>query len=69
MPRASNIYILQRRSDGLIKAGWTVKGEMEYWLKERDESREVLETTYLVICCRDGFGTGHATIVPWGEIL
>lgn len=69
MARASNVYILQRRLDGVILAGWTVKYQMENWLETRSESREAIETVYQVVRCQDGFGTPNTTIVPWEEIL
>jgi hypothetical protein len=73
MARASNVYVLQRKNDngsigGVILAGWTVKYQMEYWLKQRDESRATLELLYQVVRCQDGFGTQNTTIVPWEEI-
>ena len=68
MSRASNVYILQQREDGLILAGWTVKREMVYWLSHRDESPEWLKENYQIVRCRDSHGTENTTIVPWEEI-
>jgi hypothetical protein len=74
MSRASNVYILQRKRDGLILAGWTVKGEMEYWLCERDATHRATQTIewlkeyYQIVRCQDGRGVKNTTIVPWEDI-
>lgn len=69
MARASCIYVLQRKHDGKIMAGWTVKYEISDWISTRDESRKAVEITYQIVRCRDGYGAEYTTIVPWEEII
>lgn len=68
MARASCIYVLQRKRDGKIMAGWTVKYEIAAWMESLDEKREAIERVYQIVRCRDGHGTVNTTIVPWEEI-
>jgi len=69
LARASNVYVVQRVSDGAVLAGWTVKYQMEEWLRCRDMSRDAMERTLKVVRCKDGGGLEHTTVVPWEEIL
>jgi hypothetical protein len=66
MPRASNIYVLQRRAGGVI-AAWTVKHEMESFIASREMPRKSIEIIYEVVRLRDG-RPANSTVIPWKDI-